>query len=316
MVPCKYSYINMYHNRQYVIAVIGLGNLGSALAAQLTGCTVRGWDVVKTDHSYQTDTLYEAIKDATTIFLVVPSEHFESSLRDIIREYSNHGRWHDATNVNFITFTKGICNGRLPIEILERELPFNPRGVISGPMLSKEIYHEKTHAMLATDNIDMHAASGLMTRMNNIRLQVTTNTIGVTLCGIVKNVYAVGMGMADGYKLGDNVKACIATKAIQEMEQLIGDTVLSYAGIGDLLTTCYSPNSRNYSYGYQWAKGHNTDGIMSEGVKNIDQVLDYCSIDLPVVQAINKCLHCEGIQPLMAVLNSNTKHINHSEIKC
>ena len=155
MRPCKYRHVNMCTPREYNISVIGLGKLGSALAAQLTGCTVTGWDVVKTDHNYQTDTLYEAIKDATTIFLVVPSEHFESSLRDIITEYSNHRRWHDATRVNFITFTKGICNGRLPIEILERQLPFNPRGVISGPMLSEEIYHESTYAMLATNSIDI-----------------------------------------------------------------------------------------------------------------------------------------------------------------
>jgi len=307
MMPCKYNYLDMHQDCQYVISVIGLGKLGSALAAQLTGCTVRGWDVVKTDHSYQTDTLYEAIKDATTIFLVVPSEHFESSLRDIIREYSNHGRWHDVTNVNFITFTKGICSGRLPIEILKRELPFNPIGVISGPMLSEEIYHEITYAMLATHNIDIHAVTGLKIRMKNIRLEVTTDTIGVTLCGVIKNIYAVGMGMVDGYNLGDNVKACIATKAIQEMRQLIGDTILSYAGIGDFLTTCYSPKSRNYTYGYEWVKGHSTEGIMSEGVNNIDQVLDYCSIDLPIVKAIKKCLHCEGVQPLLATLNDRSE---------
>tara|TARA_Y100000310_G_C20627352_1_gene786682 strand:+ start:213 stop:1130 length:918 start_codon:yes stop_codon:yes gene_type:complete len=304
MVPDKYKYMNLHKDREYTITIIGLGKLGSALASQLTSCTVKGWDVVKTDHSYQTDTLYEAIKDATTIFLVVPSEHFESSLRDIIREYSTHRRWHDATNINFITFTKGICNGRLPIEILKRELPSNPRGVISGPMLSEEMYHERTYAMLGTNNIDVHAVSGLRVRMKNLRLEVTTDTIGVTLCGIIKNVYAVGMGMVDGYNLGDNLKASIATKALQEMEQLIGDTVLSYAGIGDFLTTCYSSKSRNYTYGYQWAKGHNTDGIMAEGVKNIDQVLDYCSIDLPIVKAIKECLRCEGVQPLVAELNS------------
>ena len=261
--PCKYGYINIMAEHDFKISIIGLGKLGRALSDQLTGCKVVGWDVIDTGLDIQTDTLYEAIQDVDVIFIVVPSDHFQETLMNIISEYARHKDWHTATNVKIVSFTKGFCNGRLPIEALKRELPFNPVGVVSGPMLSEEMYTGHTYAMLASDNMDTHQMSAICTRMSNLHLHHTTDVTGVTLCGIVKNVYAVGMGMLAGGKYGDNLRACLATRALNEMEQLIGNTSLSYAGIGDFLTTCYSSKSRNYTYGYEWAKGHNTDGIMS-----------------------------------------------------
>jgi glycerol-3-phosphate dehydrogenase (NAD(P)+) len=291
--------------REYVVTIIGLGKLGSVIADQMTGCEVVGWDpMICGNYDINCDTLYDSIKDADTIFIIVPSDCFEDAVREIVMEYAEHKQWHSATRVNIVSFTKGFCRGRLPIDVLKRELPFNPVGVISGPMLSEEMANQPTRAMFATHNMGIHSTVGIMSRMNNLKVDITDDTTGVTLCGIMKNIYAVGLGMAAGYELGDNAKACIATRAIQEMGKLVGPvTILSYAGIGDFLTTCYSSQSRNYSYGYRWAKGQSIDGIMSEGVKNIDNLIEYSSVDLQVVQAIQRCLATSSISPLQHLVH-------------
>ena len=295
--------------RPYVVSIIGLGKLGSVIADQMIGCEVVGWDPMMCgNYDIKSDTLYDSIHDADTIFIVVPSDCFEDAIKEIVMEYAEHKRWHDATKVNIISFTKGFCNGRLPIDVLKRELPFNPVGVISGPMLSDELDDQPTRAMFATHNMGIHSAMGIMTRMTNLKLDITDDTRGVTLCGIMKNVYAVGLGMAAGCNFGDNIKACIATRAIQEMETLVGPTVTSYAGIGDFLTTCYSSKSRNYTYGFEWARNHNVDSIMAEGVKNIDKLIDYSPVDLPVVKTVKQCFESGNTSALNTLLD-HPQHI-------
>ena len=289
--------------RKYVISIIGLGQLGSAIGDQLTGCEVVGWDPMICGNSdIKSDTLYDSIKDADTIFIVVPSNCFEGVVREIIMEYAEHKRWHDATKVNIISFTKGFCNGRLPIEVLQREVPFNPVGVISGPMLSAELYKERTSAMLASSNMDHFKVSEINCRMGNIQLYHTTDTVGVTLCGIMKNVYAVGMGMLAGCGYGENMKACLATRALYEMEYFAGCTISTYAGVGDFLTTCYSSKSRNYTYGYNIATGGDTSGIMAEGVKNLNGLKQYSPVSLPLVNAIDESLQVSNATPLLDAL--------------
>ena len=285
---------------RYNISIVGLGKLGAAIASQLTGCNVKGWDVVDTGHDIQVETLYDCIKDADAIFIVVPAQHFEQLLTNIIREYSKHTCWHRAVKVKFISFTKGFSNNRLPIQILKRQLPFNPVGVISGPMLSSELYDSPTHAMLATNNMDIHERSAIATRMSNLKLHTTDDEIGVTLCGIIKNVYAVGMGMLDGSDSSDNTKACFANMALNEMKSIADDeTILSYAGVGDFLATCYSTKSRNFTYGYKLAKKQSTDDIMAEGVNNIDHLIRYVPKDLPIVNTIKSCLMSRSATPLL-----------------
>ena len=287
--------------RRFDISIVGLGKLGAALASQLEGCTVRGWDVVDTGLDIQTDTLYDCIKDTDAIFIVVPSQHFETTVTNIIREYSEHRNWHDAVRVSFISFTKGFCGNRLPIQILRRQLPFNPCGVISGPMLSAELYHDTTHTVLATSNMDIFNTSAIATKMGNLKIYTSNDEIGVTLCGILKNIYAIGMGTL--HDCTDNMRACFVTGSLNEMRAVIDtDTVLSYAGVGDLLATCYSTKSRNYTYGQRMLRRHDTNDIMSEGANNIDELIAYLSVDLPIVNAIKSCLMCRSAVPLQTLL--------------
>lgn len=298
--------MEMLPNLKFKVSIIGLGALGQALASQIDRCILTGWDVVDTGHVIQTNTLYEAIENADAIFIVVPSEHFHSTLMSIVKEYSKHGDWHKVTRTKFVSFSKGICDGKLPIDIMKSTLPFNPLGVVSGPMLSAELYDQTTHAMLATDNMDVYGVSSILCRMDNLKLHVTSDTVGVTLCGIMKNIYAVGMGMLNGDGT-DNLTASYATMALNEMNKVIeSSTLLSYAGVGDFIATCYSTSSRNYTYGYRLANQLDTSDLMAEGVKNVDQILQYCDADLPLIQSIKECLNQQDVQPLRAIVSDRT----------
>ena len=139
--------------------------------------------------------------------------------------------------------------------------------------------------------------------MDNIKLSISSDVIGVTLCGIMKNVYALGMGIVDALGTEQNMKACFATRALMEMQLLAGDTVMTYAGVGDFIVTCYSSESRNYTYGYRFVNKKSVDGIMSEGVNNIDALLDYTSVDLPIARAIKSCLMTHNAIPMKTILN-------------
>jgi glycerol-3-phosphate dehydrogenase len=171
-------------------------------------------------------------------------------------------------------------------------------------MLSEELYHSQTHAMLGSHNIDIFGLSEINSRLSNVILYKTDDVAGVTMCGIVKNIYAIGMGMLHGCEAGDNARSCFATMALNEMSVFTDDTILSYSGVGDFLTTCYSVRSRNYTYGYNMALGLSIDNIMSEGANNIDHVLEYSSVDLPIVSIIKSCLKARDVEPLQSFLKS------------
>ena len=162
--------------------------------------------------------------------------------------------------------------------------------------------------MLGTYNMNIYNASSIITRMEHLRLHKTDNATGVTLCGIMKNVYAVGMGMLCADNITDNGKSCYANMALNEMAYVVGnDCILSYAGVGDFLTTCYSTKSRNFTYGWKTQKGEDTDNIMAEGVKNVHELLNYSSVDLPIIRAVKTSLQVENAQPLRSVLTGRNR---------
>ena len=90
--------------------------------------------------------------------------------------------------------------------------------------------------------------------------------------------------------------------ALREMEQLMGYAIMSYAGVGDFLATCYSDKSRNYTFGKQRATDSITGTDLCEGVKNINFILDNCKIELPVAQSIKMSLDDDDPAPIQALL--------------
>lgn len=258
------------------IAIIGFGKLGKALADILEikkeHCLTCAWDIVATGDPRQIHHCDEAVEDALAVFIVVPSSHFSTSLKNLACVKNG---------VPLITCTKGLddITKKLPINLLELKFPQNPVAVLSGPMLSEELAEgSPTHATLAgKKEKDLKAVFEIFSD-TSLSLTYSNDPIGVSLCGILKNVYALGLGLSDGLGLGSNFKSCLALKALKEMREIIKsqggreDTIFTPAGIADFLATGYSPKSRNYSYGFKTGQKENPGTELAEGVKNIANI--------------------------------------------
>jgi glycerol-3-phosphate dehydrogenase (NAD(P)+) len=133
--------------------------------------------------------------------------------------------------------------------------------------------------------------------------------IGTQLGGAIKNVIAIACGIVSGRQLGDSARAALLTRGIAEIARLgvaMGsqkDTLLGMCGIGDLMLTCSSMQSRNYSLGYALGEGESLEDILgarnavTEGVHSAQSTLALAkkhAVDMPITEAVNKCLN-EGM---------------------
>jgi glycerol-3-phosphate dehydrogenase (NAD(P)+) len=188
---------------------------------------------------------------------------------------------------------------------------------LSGPNLSREILHNLPAATVvaAWDEAIARKAQRLLTTPN---LCVYTNTdiIGVELGGALKNIIALGAGIADGLGYGDNAKAAFMTRGLTEMTALgvaLGANPLTFsglAGLGDLIATCASPLSRNHYVGVELTKGRPLKEItasisgVAEGVSttiaawNLAQQM---GLEMPITEKIYQVLY-RGVNPRQAAI--------------
>ncbi len=170
-------------------------------------------------------------------------------------------------------------------DIIQEELPEVPFGVLSGPNLAKEIVAgQPAGTVIASDselvrNAVQHALHSAL-----FRVFASDDVNGVELGGALKNIYAVAMGMAAAFGVGENTKSMILTRALAEMSRFAVElganplTFLGLSGVGDLFATCNSPLSRNYQVGYSLGKGKTLEqattelGQTAEGINTIIQV--------------------------------------------
>lgn len=199
--------------------------------------------------------------------------------------------------------------GKRMTEILAEEFGRNENdglAVISGPNLSREI-NSGLPAVTVVASCDTASAKLLGSLLNSTTFSVVvSNDIrGVEICGALKNVIALGAGMSDGLELGSNAKAALVTVGWQEVIRLgmeLGaeeNTFYGYAGLGDLITTCISPLSRNYHTGFQLAKGKTLSEVLA-GMSNVVEGVDTTrathlltarlGLELPLMEAIYRVL--------------------------
>jgi glycerol-3-phosphate dehydrogenase (NAD(P)+) len=147
------------------------------------------------------------------------------------------------------------------------------------------------------------------------------DVIGCELGGALKNVMAIAAGMSDGLGFGDNTRATLITRALAELTRLgiaLGgkpSTFAGLAGMGDLIATCISTNSRNHRVGFGLARGRSLDEVVTEmrmvaeGVKTTRAVLDIAArtgIEMPIATHVGKVLY-QGLDPKDAVLSLMTR---------
>jgi len=262
-----------------------------------------------------TDLSYVA-NQCDVIFPVLPSYAFRSVIRELAKVLtSNHILIHGAKGFDVkVDFTKGpveirpkdICTMS---EVIIEETPVHRVGCISGPNLAKEIAQKQpAGTVLASKFKEVLAIGTEILQCDRFQIYGSNDIKGIELAGVFKNYIAIAAGASAALGYGENVKALLITKGIAEMIA-IGKTLgvepksfLGLAGIGDLVATCSSPLSRNYSVGFRLGKGETIDqiiGTMTEAAEGINtvKVIKYLSdtmhVQAPLVSIIYKVMYEE-----------------------
>ena len=230
-----------------------------------------------------------------------------------------------------ISAAKGleIGSGKRMTQVIAEEIDpaFLPNiCVLSGPNLSREILLDLPAATVvaAEDEAVARAAQRLLTTPN-LCVYLNTDIIGVELGGALKNIIALAAGIADGLGYGDNAKASLITRGLAEITAIsvtLGANPLTLAGLtglGDLITTCASPLSRNHYVGMELTKGRQLDEItaamegVAEGVSttlatwNLAQQL---GVEMPITEKMYQVLY-QGLKPRQAALELMRAQVKH-----
>lgn len=316
------------------IAVLGGGSFGTAMAnlSSKNGCEVTLWvrdkrsvkSMQKThinkkylpDHKLDerlqfTHDLQAAVKGKDLIFVAVPSSAFRETLQKIAPFISAQA---------IVSLTKGMEKDTFALmsDVIADELPNVAFGVMSGPNLAKEIMNNMPSAtVIASQSAALRLAVQTALHSAFFRVFASDDLIGVELGGALKNIYAIAMGMAAAYDIGENTKAMILTRALAEMSRFGVQaganplTFLGLSGVGDLYATCSSTLSRNYQIGNMLGRGMSLDqaikklGQTAEGINTIQQVNEKAmkeGIYMPITHALHDIIY-EDKAPLGVALN-------------
>ncbi len=250
-----------------------------------------------------TDDAEEALRDADVVALAVPSHALRHSLGAWSAFYPRH-----ATSVSLI---KGIEleTRRRASEVVRDalDLPQDAVVAVSGPNLARECARRLPGATVVAgrdDDATRRVQAACHTRY--FRVYTNPDLVGVELGGAVKNAIALAAGMADGLGYGDNTKAMLVTRGLAEMTRLgvaMGGSPITFAGLagmGDLVATCMSPQSRNRHVGEQLAKGRELDEVVAEMNMVAEGVLSSRAlaglaveqgVEMPIVEHVVKVVH-------------------------
>ena len=313
------------------IAVIGAGSWGTAvagIAAQNTDTVL--WarrpalaDAINTRHENSdylpglvlppslcaTSSLDEACSGAGAVVMGVPSHGF----RDVISAAAPS----IAADAAVLSLSKGIEQHTLArmTEVIADVLDDHPTdriGVLSGPNLAKEIVQGQPAAtVIAMTDAEMAERLQAVFMTPTFRVYTNPDVVGCEIAGALKNVIAIGVGIAHGLGYGDNAKAALITRGLAELARLgvaMGGDPLTFgglAGMGDLIATCSSPQSRNRTVGVQLGTGRTLDEIVAdmkmvaEGVKSTEAVTELGArygVELPVADFVGRVLY-SGAHP-------------------
>ena len=270
------------------ILIIGGGEIGQAVAKLLS---VHHQPIIfdrEQAKSNSSKSLSELVSGTSTIFLAVPAR----ALPEVL---ANLGSILDPATT-LIGLSKGVTDeGELVGEVLARLLPDQPWALLSGPMLAEEIMAGKrAYALVASS--DQSVADGVVNLFHQSLLQVkTTNDVrGLNVVGVTKNIYTLGLAIAEALALGVNSYGVLVTQALAEMTLItthLGGaeaTAWSWAGVGDLVATAGSEHSQNRAVG-EGLVANSQSELASEGSLALPLLLprlDQIKAQLPFLEAL------------------------------
>ena len=214
-----------------------------------------------------TDNLNDAVARADLIVFAIPSKFAAAVLKKIKQtKLPLNGKV-------VLSVTKGIDTNKLlrMSEIIRRELGHIPVAVLSGPTIAWEVAKGiPSMAVVAARQAALARKIQAVFNSEKFRIYTNTDVIGVELGGSIKNIIALACGVCDGLGFGSNTKAAILTRGLAEMARLgtaLGakqKTFSGLTGLGDLVTTCISPKSRNRTVGEHLGRGKSIKKILSQ----------------------------------------------------
>lgn len=239
------------------------------------------------------------VMDNELIVFVVPGDFIDDTAQSIK---------HFVTNQHFCIASKGMFKDKTLFQIVKEIINTNNIGVISGPTFAVDIV-KKVPIGLSVAAINSETTNVIAKALKNDRvgIDIKNDIIGVSICGSLKNIVAIGNGMINGLNLPISSQSLLITKAIYEIKEIIkfygGDdnTVLSLAGIGDLILTCTSHKSRNFSLGLMIGKREEkkliNDYISNttiEGIaalKQIEEIIVAKKLNIPIITCIYNIIY-------------------------
>ncbi len=310
-------------NNEKTIGVLGGGAWGTALAqnAATAGRKTTIWareeDVVNSINENHENSVFlptiplskdlKATSDLKQIcqndilLIVTPAQYVRETLKNI-NPYISEGQ-------PIVICSKGIEieSGKLLSTVVAEETPKAICAIMTGPTFATEIAHGKPSAMtLAVKDKDTARELREVLSTKLLRTYITDDVIGVQLGGAVKNVIAIGCGVAQGLDYGESARAALVTRGLAEMSRLASamgankETLMGMCGIGDLMLTCSSLQSRNFSLGVLLGQGKTLEDILmsrnsvTEGVHTSKALMTLAknnAVEMPICEAVYKCLN-------------------------
>lgn len=309
------------------ISVLGAGAWGTALAniAANNGKKVTLWvreneliddirskrrntlflpNIELNENIVPTNDLSQAVLNTEAVLMVIPAQYLRSTCRALRSIWSE--------GLPAVICAKGIeqGTGALLSEMLAEELPQAQIAVLSGPTFAEEVAENKPTALtLACRNETLGKELVETLGTSTFRPYYSSDLISVQIGGAVKNVMAIAAGVVAGKKAGDNARAALITRGLAEISRLAvalggqAQTLMGLSGLGDLVLTANSVQSRNYSVGLELGKGHSLSDILAdkhtvaEGVFTAKAVLERASkvgVEMPICEGLMKVLNGEA----------------------
>jgi glycerol-3-phosphate dehydrogenase (NAD(P)+) len=261
-----------------------------------------------------TSSLAEAAADMDVILMAVPSHGFRAVLTEIGPSLR--------AGTAIVSLAKGIETGtnlRMS-EVIAQVVPDATVGVLTGPNLAREIAEGQPAASvvaLADEAVALQIQQALHT--GAFRVYTGNDVVGCEIAGAAKNVMAIAAGICDGLGFGENTRAVLITRGLAELGRLgiaVGGQTLTFgglAGVGDLVATCASPNSRNRTVGYELGRGKGLQEILdgmhmvAEGVKTAGPLVRLAQahgVEMPIAEQVTEIVEgrCSAKEALISLM--------------
>ena len=301
------------------VAIIGTGAYGLALALTIAenNHQVMMWTkfeeekrIIEEKHSYDkvlpniiipdkieiTLDMKNCLDQAKLIIIAVPA----GFVNDICLEMK---KW-ITPDQHICIASKGIEQGTYLFinDVVKKHIKTSKIAVISGPSFAIDIASKMPIGLtLATENNETDLIVKTALENSHFKLRSTTDIYGTEICGAIKNVIAIASGMLNGLKAPESTQAMFITESLHDVKALIknldgdGNTILSFAGFGDLLLTCTSKKSRNFTFGHylatktqteieEYIHTHTIEGLYT--LKAIYKLISEKKVDIPIINLI------------------------------